>query len=202
MKYLAVDTANTGLTVIVKKEEETFFIRDENCGTGHSVYLMPAIEELLTKANVTLKELDFFVAVIGAGSFTGIRIGVSTISALCKSLNKPCLAVTSFDTMAYTEKDGAHLCLINAKHGSFYACGYNNLALTLPPCFIDENRVKELEGEYSLLSIEEINGLNAKKVDPVQGLINAIEVKKEKASFDLSTLSPLYVRKSQAEEGR
>jgi hypothetical protein len=94
------------------------------------------------------------------------------------------------------------LCLIDALHGSFYACGYNNLALTLPPCFIDENRVKELEGEYSLLSIEEINGLNAKKVDPVQGLINAIEVKKEKASFDLSTLSSLYVRKSQAEEGR
>ncbi len=202
MKYVAVDTANTGLTVIVKNEDKTFSMRDENCGTGHSVYLMPKIEELLTKAELNLKDVDFFVAVVGAGSFTGIRIGVSTVSALSLSLNKPCLAVTSFDTMAYTLKDGANLCLINAKHGSFYACAYKDLKVVLEPSFIPLEKVRELEREYTLLSLEDIDGLNVKKVDTVTGLINAIEKNLDSVSYDLSRLTPVYVRKSQAEEGR
>ena len=202
MKYLAVDTANTGLTVIIKNGEQTFFKRDDGCGTQHSVKLMPIIEELLIKSGLNLSDLDFLVAVTGAGSFTGIRIGVSTISALSLSLNKPILAVTSFDTMAYTEKGGSVLALIDAKHGSFYACGYKDNKVVIRPSYISLEQVKELETDYTFLSIENTEGVNSKKVDAVLGLINAIEFKKQEITYDLSAISPVYVRKSQAEEGR
>ena len=122
MNYLAIDTSGKNLTVIIKKGQEVYKVHDENCGVNHSVELMPKVEELIKKANFDLKSADFFACVVGAGSFTGIRIGVSTVKALCFAYSKPCLSVTSFDTMAYNIKSGKVLTLIDAKHNGFYAC--------------------------------------------------------------------------------
>ena len=55
---------------------------------------------------------------------------------------------------------------------------------------------------YEFLSGEEIKGLNTKVVSVEDGLIQAIEQKCDKVSGDINSLVPLYVRKSQAEEGR
>ena len=101
MNFLAVDTSASYLTVIVKKGEERFVSYLEKAGMKHSTLLLPEIDRTLQQAKVTLAELDYFAVVIGAGSFTGIRIGVSTVKALAKSAKKPAVAVTSFDTMAY-----------------------------------------------------------------------------------------------------
>ena len=94
----------------------------------HSVLLMEKIDEAFEKLQMTAKDCDFFASVIGAGSFTGIRIGISAIKGFCLATGKPSLAVTSFDTLAYNAIDGAGkekiLCLVNALHGYYYACGY------------------------------------------------------------------------------
>ena len=123
MKYLALDTSGKRLTVLIRKDSEYFVYTDENCGVKHSVEVMPQIEQLLSKANLSLSEVDFFASVTGAGSFTGIRIGVSTIKALCLAYQKKAVAVTSFDTIAYNKKDEKVLAVINAGHGGYYACG-------------------------------------------------------------------------------
>jgi tRNA threonylcarbamoyladenosine biosynthesis protein TsaB len=101
MNFLAVDTSASYLTVIVNRGEDRFVSYLEKAGMKHSTLLLPEIDRTLKEANLTLDKLDYFAVVIGAGSFTGIRIGVSTIKALAKSTKKPAVAVTSFDTMAY-----------------------------------------------------------------------------------------------------
>lgn len=202
MNYLAIDTSNKNLTVIFYVDNKEYSIFRPNCGVNHSVELMPAIEKAVSTANKGLDDVDFICAVVGAGSFTGIRIGVSTAKALCFAKNKPCLAVTSFDTMAYNKKDENLLAVIDAKHDSYYVCGYKNSNVSFAPSFVGKQEVLNLSKEYTLISTEEIEGLKTTIVSPLEGLKKAIEAKIGEVTFDLESLSPLYIRKSQAEEGR
>lgn len=202
MNYLGVDTSGKNLTIIVCKNGEVFRFHDENCGVNHSVAVMPAIEKLIEETNFDLKSADFFACVVGAGSFTGIRIGVATVKALCMAFNKPCLSVTSFDTITYNKKQGDYLAVIDAKHNSFYVCGYKDLAVTYPPKFIDKEELLSLGDEYKYLTMEKIDGIDSEVVSIADGFVKAVESKKDQVNTDINSLVPLYIRKSQAEEGR
>ena len=202
MNYLLIDTSGTHLTVVVLKGEEIFseFLPDGNL--KHSVTLMPAVENLLEKANTSIKDINGFVAVIGPGSFTGIRIGVSTVKALAYAFNKPVLAVTSFDVLAYNKRGGKRLAVIDAMHDNFYACGYDGEVISLAPSFITKSEVEKLSNEYEILSVSEIDGISVTKCSLLDGLINAVNAKINEFKLGVEVLEPLYVRKSQAEEGR
>ncbi len=203
MKYLAIDTSGKNLTVILSDGKTEISIFDENCATRHSVELMPRVEELVKKSKINLEEIDFFAVVIGAGSFTGIRIGVATVKAMCFAYKKPCLSITSFDTIAYNKKGEKVLALIDAKHNGFYACGYDQTGKVIfPPSFIMREEVLSLIKEYKPLSFEKIEGIDNEVVNICEGLKLAIEQKQKEIDYDLSKIEPLYVRKSQAEEGR
>ena len=169
-------------------------MHDKNINLKHSVTLLPALEDMLENNGVSLSEIDVFCSVIGPGSFTGIRIGVSTVKALAYAFDKKVLQVTSFDVLAYNKPSAKVLTLIDAKHGHYYACGYDNLQVVLPPCYIDESAVAELSKEYSLL--KDCDG------DILGGLISAVKAKLSLATNDRESLIPLYVKKSQAEEER
>ena len=202
MNYLAIDTSGKNLTVIIKKGEEIFRVYDAECGVNHSVELMPKVEQLALSANFDLKDADFFAAVVGAGSFTGIRIGVATVKAMCFAYKKPCLAITSFDTLSYNEKGGKVLALIDAKHNGFYVAGYEDLKVVLPPKYILRDELEKIIGDYNAVAIAPIDGFNITSVSVKDGLIKAVELNLDKITCDLSAIDPVYVRKSQAEEGR
>ena len=201
MKYLAIDTSGTHLTVVLSDGKNRKIKASDNCGTKHSVSLMPAIESVLTESGLKPSDLDFISCVTGAGSFTGIRIGVSTVKALCFSAKIKALAVTAFDTLAYNKSCGKVLAVIDAKHGNYYVCGYNDLTVDLAPAFIDKDALIDLAKEYQIVTADDID-LPCEKVDRVQGLILATENLFANATDDFSKIEPLYIRKSQAEEGR
>ncbi len=202
MNYLAIDTSGKNLTVIVCQNGETTRYYDSECGVNHSVSLMPKVEELVLRSGFNLHDADFFAVVVGAGSFTGIRIGVSTVKALCFAYSKPALAITSFDTIAYNVKSGKVLAVIDAGHGGFYACGYQDGQVVLEPCYLLKDELNKIKDEYQTLSFTPIADLNCQTVNVADGLELAIKQKKDCLLYDLDKLIPLYVRKSQAEEGR
>ncbi len=201
MNYLAIDTSGAHLTVIIEYEGKKYMEFIQNCALNHSVTLMPVIDKLKKENDIDFNNLDFFACCVGAGSFTGIRIGVSTIKAFAFAFNKPVVSVTSFDVLAYNKK-GKNLAVIDAKHGSFYVAGYVDKAVVIPPCFIDKNKLLELSNEYNLLSGTLINGLETEVVSLQEGLLLACRDKGVSSNDDIDGLVPLYVRKSQAEEGR
>ena len=202
MNYLAIDTSGKNLTILICKDGKVFRFNDDECGVNHSVELMPRVEELASKCDFNFSKADFFASVVGAGSFTGIRIGVATVKAMCFAFNKPCLSVTSFDTLAYNES-GKVLALIDAKHNGFYVCGYNNKQVDSQPSYLMREKVEELVKEYdTVVASTPIENIAVKVVSVSDGLEKAIQEKIDKVSYDLDLLSPLYVRKSQAEEGR
>lgn len=201
MSYLAVDTSGKRLTVLINNNNSEYLYTDADCGVSHSVEIMVRIEELALKSGLNLKDADFFACVTGAGSFTGIRIGVSTIKALCFAYNKKALAITSFDTIAYNKQESKVLAVINAGHGGYYVCGYENGKQILPPEYVLKDRLEKLEKEFELISFEGLDDFNSEIVSTPDGLKKAIEAKKAQL-VNASDVVPLYVRKSQAEEGR
>lgn len=200
--FVAVDTSGNYLTVVAGKNEEFYSVSIPNCMMKHSVSVMPAVDEVLQKANMTLEECDFFSAVVGAGSFTGIRIGISVVKGFCLAYNKPSLPITSFDVAAYNGLgEGKTLCLVDALHDCYYACGYEKGEIVLPPAYLTEEQVLELVKDgYSLCGVGDFpiaEKVAVAKADPVEGLKNAVCEKAEKGAF--GELIALYVRKSSAE---
>lgn len=202
INYLAIDTSGNGLTVAVGGEKKAVS-RLENCTLTHSVELMGEIEKTLEKAGLDKENIDVFACSVGPGSFTGIRIGVSTVKAFGYALNKKVLAVTSFLSLAYNvEKGRKKLAVIDARHGNYYACGYDeNDEEILPPCFIDRAKLEGYSKEYLVISDTEIDGVQSIVADVESGFVKAVEANLDRASFDVETVVPLYVKKSQAEEG-
>ena len=192
------------MSVLASKDGEIFSAFLPDCAMSHSVLLMETIDGVLKRANLRLDECDFFAAAVGAGSFTGIRIGISATKGFALATGKPTLGVTSFDTLAYNAIDGAGkiLCLINALHDCYYACGYENGKVVYEPAFLTEAEVLELASQgFSLVAGGEIpvgEKASVKIVSPILGLGKAVVALSEKENA-FGELSALYVRKSSAE---
>jgi len=201
MNLLAVDTSQGYLSVYLSYNGQEYATFSKNAGMKHSTLLLPTVDTLLKSAGAALSEMDAFGVVVGAGSCTGIRIGVATVKAVALSQNKPVIPVTSFDVIAYNKTEGKRLAVINARHGHYYVCGYEGERVDIPPCYLPEDEVIALSKERELLSYEEIPALNTLVVSPKHGLALAVNALASQGVAP-ENVQPLYVRKSQAEEGR
>lgn len=67
----------------------------------HSRTLLPMAEDMLKNAELSLRDVDLFAVAHGPGSFTGIRIGVSTVKGLAWASGKPCVGVSTLEAMAW-----------------------------------------------------------------------------------------------------
>lgn len=203
--FLAVDTGGNYLSVIASKNGETHEVFLPDCAMKHAVSIMPAVDEALKNAGMTLAECDFFAAVVGAGSFTGIRIGISAAKGFCLAFDKPALPVTSFDLAAYNGIDGdsvkKRLCLVDALHDCYYACGYEGDKVVYAPAYLTEEEVLALQKEgyalYACGTLPIAEKAPVAVVDPREGLEKAVIALARKGAF--GELNALYVRKSSAE---
>ncbi|MBO5240993.1 MAG: tRNA (adenosine(37)-N6)-threonylcarbamoyltransferase complex dimerization subunit type 1 TsaB [Clostridia bacterium] len=200
--FLAIDTSGNYMSVVAVKNGEAFSTFLPDCAMSHSVLLMETVDEVLARAKMRLDECDFFAAAVGAGSFTGIRIGISAAKGFALATGKPTLGVTSFDVLAYNAIGGKRLCLINASHDCYYACGYENGEVVYPPTFLTEAEVLALsEKGFTLVAGAPLPialKIAVQTVSPVEGLQNAVLALSEKAEA-FGELTALYVRKSSAE---
>ncbi len=199
MSFLALDTSGKELLVAAKGERLSL-VREE-CALKHSVTLFPAIDRALSEAGLSLPSLGYLACAVGPGSFTGIRIGISAVKGMCLAAGLPALAVTSFEALAYAEEGGKKLALVDAGHGFYYGCPFEETTPSAEPKYMPEEEALVLiSAGYVPIAAEELP-IGAKKVDALKGLARAAE---ERAKFaaPASELSALYLRKSAAEEGR
>ena len=158
MKFLAVDTANEYLCVVAYKDGKTATAFLPDSSMRHSTELMAQVEKALHECELTLDECDFFAAVVGAGSFTGIRIGVSAVKGFCLACGKPSIPVTSFELAAYNAVEPCEkmLCVVDALHDAYYACGFDSAKnVVLQPAYLTEDEVLALVADgYSLRALK------------------------------------------------
>ena len=127
MKILAIHTSSPICSVCLLENNnviQELHISDEKT---HSQKLMPLIDKLLFQNSLELNNIDLFVCDIGPGSFTGVRIGVSTIKAFVDVTNKPVIGISSLEGLAYNTfsaknfENIEYVCsLIDAKNDNVY----------------------------------------------------------------------------------
>ncbi len=125
-RILAVDSATRSCSVAVRVGDrlaaETTVVSDRT----HSVHLMRMIREVLVLANSNLAALDGLAVSVGPGSFTGLRIGISTVKGLALAGGKPCVGVSSLEVLASGCLPGGRgiWALMDARKGDVYAGHY------------------------------------------------------------------------------
>lgn len=194
--FLALDTSSKYLTVVAVKGEKKVVNFLPDCAMQHSVLLMDEIEKTLKEAELSPDECDYFAAVTGPGSFTGIRIGISCAKGFASALNKPCKGVTSFDVIAYNvNSQSPYLVAIDAAHDYYYVCGYGQDGVCdIQPRYISKQSLIELN--RPVYGFENLNLPAYTKVGVSEKLDEAV------SAYAAEGVSALYVRKSQAEEAR
>lgn len=101
MYILAIDTSNKHLGVALMKETELIGELVTNIKKNHSVQLMPAIVDLLKKVDVLPEQLEKIIVAEGPGSYTGIRIGITTAKTMGWALDIPVVGISSLKGLAY-----------------------------------------------------------------------------------------------------
>lgn len=97
---LNLETSTKVCSVALGKDSELLALKELHDDYSHAEKLTLFIQDALEVAGVTIKELDAIAVSKGPGSYTGLRIGVSTAKGLCYSLEKPLIAVSTLKAMA------------------------------------------------------------------------------------------------------
>ena len=228
MNILMIDTSGPACGVAVMKDGSIVCELQLTSGKTHSQRVMPMVDQALNMCEMQIGDIDLFGAVVGPGSFTGVRIGVSSVKALAHAAGKPCIGVDALEALAANVSgfDGVVCPILDARaqqvYGAMFECG-------MPPVRLMEDEAEKLT---AFLDRVEATGREALFLgDGVAPLKNAImERLGEKAHFapaqhlglraasacalaaeyakdennlkDCMTLLPLYLRAPQAERER
>lgn len=187
MKVLYVDTTTADLIVAVVEENRVWNFSQCNLGTRHSETLCNCVANALQECGIGFDELDAYACAVGPGSFTGIRIGISTLKGYCMAVNKPFISVNCLEAIAHSVQCGNKGCAgIDAGNGYYFAdySAKNPIA----PCLVsyDDERIKDCGTANSASRY-------------FDGAVEIVRQKFVESKF-VSELEPCYIRRSQAEE--
>lgn len=185
MKILYIDTTTPDLVVAVVEDNQITDVTQLAAGTHHSEMLCGKVDEALGLANAAFEDFDAYACAIGPGSFTGIRIGISTVKGYCTTVNRPYIGVNCLEAISMSPKCGAKGgAVIDAGNGYYFA-DYANGVSPMLVSYDDERAI--------------VAGRAESAVDYFDGAVKIIRNKFTHGDFD-TDLTPLYIRRSQAEE--
>ncbi len=129
MRVLAIDCSAKSVSAAIAENGKLIVESFLNIKLTHSETLMPIIEQVLSNARLTLKDIDAFAVTAGPGSFTGIRIGISAIKGLAFADEKPVYTFSTLDAMALAfegsfASEGIVCGLMDARRNQFYNAIY------------------------------------------------------------------------------
>ncbi len=122
MKILALDSTAVVASVALCEDSALLGEYTLNNGNTHSQSLLPMVESLLRLFGIGINEIDLFAASAGPGSFTGVRIGASTLKGLAFDTQKPCVGVSTLEALAENLRgfDGLICPVMNARRKQVY----------------------------------------------------------------------------------
>jgi len=148
MTILQIETATTVCSVALARDGKVLSFKQLDERNIHAEIITLFIEELITEAAIQYSDLDAIAVSCGPGSYTGLRIGVSTAKGLCFALDKPLIAIETLEAMAYgiiAEKKYKDILLcpmIDARRMEVYTALFDTAGNKIEPVtakIIDEN---------------------------------------------------------------
>lgn len=125
---LNIETATKNCSVALAKDGKTIFCKEiAQEGYSHAERLHVFIEEIIKEAGITFKDLSAIAVSQGPGSYTGLRIGVSSAKGLCYALNIPLIAVDTLQALAsqVTISSGLIIPMIDARRMEVYSAFFS-----------------------------------------------------------------------------
>jgi len=223
MKVLGIDTSTSCGSVGLIDDELIISEYLLNLPVTHSERLLKTIELILKEARFAIGDLDGWAISLGPGSFTGLRIGVSTVKGLALATRKPVAGVSTLDVLAYQISSTPYLIcpILDARKGEVYTAFYR----------FDEGNDLKRQSAYQAIKPEDLirkigertifigdglrtygdylrNSLPSLAIFPptplnfIHGSGVAklgLELLRKGEQLDLANFTPLYVRPSEAE---
>ncbi len=223
MKVLGIDTSTSCGSVGLMHDDRVVSEYILNIPVTHSERLLGAIELILKEARCATEDLDGWAISFGPGSFTGVRIGVSTVKGLAFATQKPVAGVSTLDVLASQISPTSYLIcpIIDARKREVYAAFYRYV----------EGTVLKRQSEYEAIGPEDLmkrikertifvgDGVKTYGDDLRRSLSSlalfppaplhvphgsvvaklGLELLRKRESLDLAKFKPLYVRPSEAE---
>lgn len=127
MKILAVDTSSKICSVAILEDRQVLDEINLDDGKTHSENLMPTIQLILERNDLTLDDIDLIGVTVGPGSFTGIRIGIASVKAIAEVKNIPVASISSLQCLAknISKDSGTIVSMIDARNNNVYGGVYD-----------------------------------------------------------------------------
>ena len=157
---LCLETSTAVCSVALVENGKVIALRESLDGQNHAEKITIFIDEVMKEANVSYRDLDAVATSMGPGSYTGLRIGVSTAKGLCYAMEKPLIAIDTLAAMAWGFSDAetqrrrdaeptAILCpMIDARRMEVYSAFFNEKLERISETnaiVIDENSFMEMK---------------------------------------------------------
>lgn len=187
----------------------------------HSQSILPMVEEAYLRTGLSAEQTDYFAVTAGPGSFTGVRIGVSTVKALAHAAGKPCIAVDALESMAKgVQPFSGVICPIqDARAGQVYGAAFagESMERMLPdePLKLEEYLEKVSVFGKKMLFLGDGMPVHREKIAAILGdkaifapahlaylrpaAAAALAWEKQEEAISYLDLQPLYLRAPQAE---
>ena len=212
---LAFDTAMAGISVGVIGANGNIVSRQFETQREQTSLLIPTIQEVLDEAHLEFKDIDFIASSIGPGSFTGLRIGLTTAKTMTLSLNIPLIGLSNLEVMAhhYQNENDPLLIVLETKRQDFYAQyfdifdtehPYSKKALTDPFCGDAQTIIEKAPSNNFIIGgdclerfsarIETLVSLVDSWMHPDPILMAQLAFQKYMDGYEESKIEPLYLR--------
>jgi tRNA threonylcarbamoyladenosine biosynthesis protein TsaB len=135
MIVLAIDTCEARGSVGVLNDDGILQVVTHTSAEEYSTWLLPVVDKALESAKSTLAEVNVFAVASGPGSFTGVRIGLTTVKAWSEVFSKPIVALSRLEAIAaQSERESPYVAsFIDAQRGQIFGALYKRSERGLTP---------------------------------------------------------------------
>jgi len=158
---LCLETATEACSVALNHDGGIIATEGEPYGQKHSEKITVFIDSIMRRSHITYEKLEAVAVSMGPGSYTGLRIGVSTAKGICYAASKPLIAIDTLESMAYGLKfrelinsDNAIIIpMIDARRMEVYAEVFDsqlNVIKKTEALIIDENSFSEYKKDHEV----------------------------------------------------
>ncbi|MEG2104458.1 MAG: tRNA (adenosine(37)-N6)-threonylcarbamoyltransferase complex dimerization subunit type 1 TsaB [Oscillospiraceae bacterium] len=225
MRILGFESSAKAASIAICDEAGLVAQYFQNSGLTHSRTLLPMAENMLKNLDLSLADIDLIAVAQGPGSFTGVRIGVSTVKGLAWASEKPVCGVSTLAAMAYnglTAPEGSIICCVmDARRNQFYNALFEiqdgipvrlceDRAIGVPELEAEAKKLKKplfLVGDGALLCYNTLEKSETPLIlapEPLrqQSAWGVCMAAQREAPQTVHELLPVYLRLSQAERER
>jgi tRNA threonylcarbamoyladenosine biosynthesis protein TsaB len=103
MRFIVVDTADSRGSVALFEDSQLLRVEAHTSEEDYSSWLLPAVNRLLATSSLSLSELDGYAVCAGPGSFTGLRVGLTTVKAWAEIYGNPIAAVSRLEALTVAD---------------------------------------------------------------------------------------------------